>query len=78
MKVKRVFGVTDDSNWVRVCSKNHINYYGIFKAVVKANDLLVKANDLLVTIPNYGPFYSTLDSRWEVVKNTSFDLEKWV
>lgn len=70
MKVKRVFGVTDDSNWVRVCSKNRINYYGIFKAVVKANELLV-------TIPNYGSFCSTLDSRWEVVKNTSFDLEKW-
>lgn len=71
MKVKRVFGVTDDSSWVRACSKSRINYYGIFKAVVKANGLLV-------TIPNYGSFYSILDSRWEVVKNNSFDLEKWV
>lgn len=71
MKVKRVFGVTNDFGWIRVCSKNRISYCGIFKAVVKANELLV-------TIPNYGPFCSTLDSRWEVVKNTSFDLEKWV
>lgn len=71
MKVKRVFGVTDDSNWVRVCSEKRLDCYGTFKAVVKAHQLVV-------AFPNYGSFYSTLDSRWEVVKNTSFDLEKWV
>ena len=72
MKIKRVLGIVDDTNWNSVCEASKVSPKGIFTARTKKFTY-----EISVVVPGYGNFLSTFDERWEVVPAEQKDLERW-
>lgn len=76
MKVRRVFGLAYDLNWVSACESRGLSIDGVYKAYLTHSTEDV--DELKVLFPDKNFFYSTFDKRWEVVKSSPSELEKWV